>query len=135
MNKNQRINLKVTSKFKNELVREAYHLGFTKGKGVPNFSRYCRWILREGNRPIDRRYYQELRDISLHIMKLGSLFNQNQFHSNRELKIMNENGNHDQSNKGVIKRLEDNIEISENMMIDILAMKKIMMKILIIENA
>ncbi len=135
MNKNQRINLKVTSKFKRELVREAYHLGFTKGKGVPNFSRYCRWILREGNRPLDRKFYQELSNMSIHLMKLGSLFNQNQFHSNRELKIMNEHGNHDQSNWGVIKRLERNIEISEEMKKEILMMRKIVMKILIIENA
>jgi len=135
LRKTARVNLKVSQKFKNELVSEAVHLGFKKGKGTVNFSRFCRWILREGNKPIDRSQYAELVKININLMKLGGLFNQNQFHSNRELRILNERGFSGKSNKGVIKRLEHNIELSELLKKEIYEMKKIMMKIVIIENA
>lgn len=135
MKKDARVNIKITPKEKQRLMDEANHLGFMKGKGVPNFSRFCRWILREGNRPIDRKSYKELSDVSIHLMKLGSLFNQNQFHSNRELKILNDGDYSNKSNQGVIKRLEHNIELSEGIKKEILEIRKIVDKITIIENS
>ncbi len=134
MNKRERINLKVTGKFKRELMSEAANLGFFQGKGRPNFSRFCRWVLLNGNRPIDREHYDELIRLNINLIKSMTLFNQYLYHLNRERKILEEKGIRD-NNKKFLFALEGQAQEVAEIQAMLREMQKITQKIYILENA
>lgn len=130
----QRINLKLTPKDKQQVVNDAANLGFFSGKGCPNLSRYIRWVLRHGNKPIDREHYKELILLNLNLIKSETLFNQYLYHLNRERKMLLEKGIED-NNKQFLANLDNQKEEVAEIKSMLQSMQKIMHKIYILENA
>lgn len=132
--KTERINIKVSKKFKQGVKSDAANLGFLQRNGSPNFSQFVRWILRNGNKPIDRDQYDELIRLNINLIKMMTLFNQYLYHLNRERKVLLDQGI-EGNNKHFLKSIEiQKIEIDEIKGI-LLEIQKITQKIYILENA
>ncbi len=129
-----RINLKATYKFKHQLMNEAIHLGFTDSKGKLNFSRFLRWILRKGNRPIDRSQYEELIRFNQNLIKLGGLSNQYLYHLNRERKILLEK-RIEENNKKYLENMDSHNEHLKEIKSLLSELKQVSEKIYFLENA
>ena len=122
MKKDAKVSFKLTRKEREEYENEAQNLGFSFSNGKVNFSKYLRWILEHGQKPIDRSKYEQLFVELGNLTRLGNLFNQYLFHLNRELKILNDHADKNAQNKTVIK----SIETTEK---DMKEMRKIMIEI------
>ena len=131
--KTERINLKVSKKFKQDVMSDAANLGFFSGKGRPNFSQYLRWILRNGNKPIDRDQYDELIRLNINLIKSMTLFNQYLYHLNRERKVLLERGI-EGNNKHFLKSIDGQKVEVDGIKSILLEMQKIAQKIYILEN-
>lgn len=104
--KTAKISFKCTEEERQKYDDEARSLGFSFSSGKTNFSKYLRWILENGQKPIPRDHYQDLQTMNQDLVRLGSLFNQYIFHLNRELKILNDRGMEDESNPRIVQDLE-----------------------------
>lgn len=132
--KSDRLEIRISPQIKNRLQEDALNLGFGQGQGIPNFSRYCRWILRNGNKPIDRSQYEELIKINHNLIKLGGLTNQYLYHLNRERKILLDKGIKD-NNKKYLESLDQQNERLDEIKFLLLGLKKATREISILENA
>jgi hypothetical protein len=132
--KTDRLEIRISPQIKNRLQEDALNLGFGQGQGMPNFSRYCRWILRNGNKPIDRSQYEELIKINHNLIKLGGLTNQYLYHLNRERKILLDKGIED-NNKKYLENLDRQNERLDEIKSLLLDLKKATREISILENA
>lgn len=132
--KSARLEIRINPKDKAELQEQAIHLGFVEGKGVPNFSRFCRWIFMNGNRPIGREQYNELIRLNQNLIRYGGLLNQYLYHLNRERKILLDKGI-EENNKKYLETLGKQNQQLNEIKILLLEMRKISEKIYILENA
>lgn len=134
MKKREKLYIRICPKLKKQLMEEALNLGFYSGKtGKLNFSRYVRWIIREGNRPIDRKQYDELIRLNLNLIKLGGLSNQYLYHLNRERKILLDKGI-EENNKKYLGQMGIQNEHLVEIKSLLLELQKISHKIYILEN-
>jgi len=102
-NKSAVITCKMTPKERAFYEREAIAQGFAFNKKKANFSKYIRWILRHGQKPLDRGCYDKFVEINQDYARLGSQFHQLLFHLNREYKNLIEKGLDDEPNTALIE--------------------------------
>jgi len=96
------ITCKMTPEERTLYEREAISQGFAFNKKKANFSKYVRWILEHGQKPLDRERYNEFIKLNQDYARLGNLFNQFIFHLNREYKILVDKGLEHENNRNLV---------------------------------
>jgi len=101
------IRVRTSPQDKAHLIEAARIGGFTDRGGKPKLSSYIRWILEHGAKPIDRDTYSDLKQLNHNLIKTGTLLNQMLFQINKERKILNSEGGHNENNKHFLSRLNE----------------------------
>lgn len=72
--KDAKVSFKCSPEDREAYENEALKLGFSFNSGKANFSKYIRWILENGTKPIDRSEYKNLKEINSNLARLGGAF-------------------------------------------------------------
>lgn len=104
-NKTHFIGFKTTSEAKEKLNKQVANLGILTKTGRPNISGCIRWLLDKSHYPLCREKYENLTEHNLNLIKIGGLLNQTLYHLNREIRVLNDKGLHNENCQTTLKSL------------------------------
>ena len=99
------IGFKTTNEAKEKLNIKVAELGILTKTGRPNISGCIRWLLDKSHYPLCRQKYKNLTDHNINLIKIGGLLNQTIYHLNREIRVLNDKGQHDENSQTTLKSL------------------------------